>query len=98
MRTLRQQKRRLAAEREKGTLAVLPALAVKILDYVQDHGLVTTRDMVRKMGISPNTLKTMFSNLVKKWLLVRHGGPFNLVWPVLSGTVTQRALYNVPTG
>ena len=76
MRALQQQKRRLAAkvEREKGSLALLPQLAVKVLDYVRDHGRVTTRDMVREFGASPNTLKTTFSSLVKKGLLVRHGG------------------------
>ena len=76
MRALQQQKRRLAAkvEREKGALATLPELAVRILDYVRDHGRVTTRDMVREFGASPNTLKTTFGNLVKKGLLVRHGG------------------------
>jgi Fic family protein len=76
MRALQQQKRRLATkvEREKVALASLPELAVKILDYVRDHGRVTTRDMVREFGASPNTLKTTFSNLVKKGLLVRHGG------------------------
>ena len=76
MRALQQQKRRLAAkvEREKGALAALPALAVRILDYVRDHGRVTTRDMVREAGASPNTLKTMFGSLVRKGLLVRHGG------------------------
>ena len=76
MRALQQQKRRLAAkvEREKGAFATLPALAVKILDYVRDHGRVTSRDMVRDSGASPNTLKTMFGALVKKGLLVRHGG------------------------
>lgn len=76
MRALQQQKRRLAAkvEREKGDLATLSELAVKILDYVRDHGRVTTRDMVRDSGASPNTLKSTFGSLVKKGLLVRHGG------------------------
>ncbi len=42
MRALQQQKRRLATkvEREKNTLATLTELAVKILDYVRDHGRV----------------------------------------------------------
>jgi len=76
LRALQQQKRRLAAkvEREKNALAALPELAVKILDYVRDHGRVTTRDMVREAGASPNTLKATFGNLVDKGLLVRHGG------------------------
>lgn len=76
LRAVQQQKRRLASkvEREKNAVAVLPELAIKILDYVRDHGRVTTRDMVREVGASPNTLKTLFSSLVQKGLLVRHGG------------------------
>jgi Fic family protein len=76
MRALQQQKRPLATkvERERNALAVLPELAVKILDYVRDHGRVTTRDMVREAGASPNTLKATFGALVVKNLLVRHGG------------------------
>jgi uncharacterized membrane protein len=61
-------------EREKTALSALPDLAVKILDYVRDHGRVTTRDMVRETGASPNTLKATFTSLVKKGLLVRQGG------------------------
>jgi Fic family protein len=60
-------------EREKNALAALPELAVKILDYVRDQGRVTTRDMVREFGASPNTLKATFTSLVEKGLLVRHG-------------------------
>ncbi|MBI2799434.1 MAG: Fic family protein [Gammaproteobacteria bacterium] len=75
MRSLQKQKRHLAAkvEREKKALTALPELALKILDYVRDHGRVTTRDIVREMGASPNTLKVTFGNLVEKNLLVRHG-------------------------
>ena len=76
LRALQQQKRRLAAkvEREKIALAALSGLAVQILDYVQAQGRVTTRDMVRETGASPNTLKATFTSLVKKGLLTRHGG------------------------
>ena len=75
LRALQQQKRRLAmkVEREKGALATLPELAVQILDYVRDQGRVTTRDMVREHGASPNTLKSTFGSLVDKGLLQRHG-------------------------
>ncbi len=75
MRALQQQKRRLATkvEREKNALAALPELAVTILDYVRDQGRVTTRDMVREYGASPNTLKVTFTSLVEKGLLARHG-------------------------
>lgn len=73
---LQQQKRRLSdkVEREKNAFAQLPELAINILDYVRDHGRVTSRDMVREYGASPNTLKVTFSSLVKKGLLARHGG------------------------
>jgi len=76
LRALQQQKRRLAVkvEREKNALTTLPELAVRILDYVRDHGRVTTRDMVRETGASPNTLKATFTSLVEKGLLARHGG------------------------
>jgi Fic family protein len=75
MRALQQQKCRLAVkvEREKNALAALPELAVKILDYVRDQGRVTTRDIVREYGASPNTLKVTFTSLVDKGLLIRHG-------------------------
>ena len=76
MRAMQHQKRRLAVkvEREKNALAVLSELAVRVLDYVRDHGRVTTRDIVREAGASPNTLKATFKSLVEKGLLVRHGG------------------------
>jgi len=76
LRALQQQKRRLAVkvEREKSAIANLPDLAVRILDHVRDHGRVTTRDMVREAGASPNTLKATFTSLVGKGLLARHGG------------------------
>jgi Fic family protein len=76
MLALQQQGRRMAVkvEREKNALAALPELAVKILDYVRDQGRVTTRDIVREFGASPNALKTTFTSLVDKGLLLRHGG------------------------
>ena len=76
MRALQKQKRHLAikVEREKNALATLSELAINILDYVRDHGRVSTSDMVRERGASPNTLKATFSSLVEKRLLVRHGG------------------------
>jgi Fic family protein len=76
MRAMQQQKRRLSAkvEKEKITLVTMSVLAIQILDYVSDHGRVTTRDMVRVAGASPNTLKTLFRTLVSKGLLVRNGG------------------------
>ena len=40
----------------------------------REHGRVTTRDMVREHGASPNSLKATFASLVAKGLLARHGG------------------------
>lgn len=76
MRSLQQQKRRLAVkvEREKRALTSLSELAIKILDYARDQGRVTTGDMVREFGASPNTLKATFASLVQKGMLMRHGG------------------------
>ena len=76
LRALQQQARRLAVkmEREKNELAPLSVLAVKILEAARDHGRVTSRDMVRIAGASPNTLKITFTSLVEKRLLRRHGG------------------------
>jgi len=75
LRALQQQKRRLAekVDRERAAVA-LSDLATKILDYARAHGRVTTRDMVREHGASPNTLKSTFGGLVVKGLLARHGG------------------------
>jgi Fic family protein len=75
LRALQQQKVRLAIkiEREKSAVT-LSDLAVKILEYARAHGRVTTRDLVREHGASPNTLKSTFGGLVEKGLLVRHGG------------------------
>ena len=75
LRTLQQQKSRLAIKVDRERSAVtLTDLAAKILDYARAHGRVTTRDMVREHGASPNTLKSTFGSLVSKGLLVRHGG------------------------
>jgi hypothetical protein len=52
---------------------VLPEFAVQILDYGRAHSRVTTRDMVRVHGASPNTAKVTLRALVARALLVRHG-------------------------
>lgn len=76
MRALQQQKRHLAKkiEREQRAIADLPELAIVVLDYARQHGRVTNRDIVRETSASPNTLKAIFNSLIKKGLLVRHGG------------------------
>lgn len=76
MRSMQQQKKRLSVkiEKERKAVAELSELAIQILDYVRDHGRVTTGDMVREHQASPNTLKATFRSLVEKGLLTRHGG------------------------
>ena len=76
MRALQQQKRRLGVkvEHEKIALPDLNELSIKIMDYVRDHGRVTTRDMVRTAGASSNTLKVTFGKLVENGLVRRRGG------------------------
>ena len=61
-------------ERERRALDDLSALAIQVLDYVRDHGRVTSREMVREVGASPNTLKGTFRVLVDRGLLARRGG------------------------
>lgn len=76
LRALQHQVRRLAVkvEREKITLAVLPELAVSILDYARDHGRVSMGTMLQSTGASRNTLKVHFRTLVARNLLVKNGG------------------------
>lgn len=75
LRSLQQQKRRLAVkvEQEKLVLAALPELAAKLLDYARDHGRVTMHDIATKTGASRNTLKEHFRRLLAQGHLVRHG-------------------------
>jgi Fic family protein len=76
LRALQQRVRRLSVkvEREKIALAVLPDLAVAILDYARDHGRVTMGTLIQSTGASRNTLKEHFRNLVEKKLLAQQGG------------------------
>lgn len=76
MRSMQQQKKRLSVkvDKERKAISELSELAIQILDYVRDHGRVTTSDMVREVNASPNTLKATFKSLVEKGLLFRHGG------------------------
>ena len=75
LRSLDQQKRRLAAkiEREKIVMTALPALSVQIVDQARSHGRVTMGEMIRLTGASRNTLKEHLAALVEKRHLARHG-------------------------
>jgi Fic family protein len=75
LRALQQQKTRLGKklEREKIILAALPELSVQILEYAREHGRVTIGTIEKLTGVSRNTLKKHFSQLVDKGHLVLRG-------------------------
>ena len=60
-------------EREKIVLSALPELSAQILEFAREHGRVSIGDMVKLTGISRNTLKEHFRQLVEKGHLVLHG-------------------------
>lgn len=76
LRALQQQMKRLAhkVEREKLVLPSMPELSLRIVDHVREHGRVSAGDIIRLTGVSRNTLKQQFRQLVEKGYLVRHGG------------------------
>lgn len=76
LRALQQQMQRLAKqiEREKMVLSSLPNLSVRILDHAREHGRVSIGEIIKLTGISRNTLKQHFRQLVAKGHLTKHGG------------------------
>lgn len=75
LRALQQQMKGLAkkVEREKIVLSTLPELSLQILEYTREHGRVTIGVMVKLTGVSRNTLKEHFRQLVEKGHLTMHG-------------------------
>jgi len=75
LQALRQQKNRLAGkvEREKLVLAAMPELSMRIVEYAREHGRVTIRDIAILTGISRNTLKPHFRQLLAKGQLLMQG-------------------------
>ncbi len=76
LRALQQQKQRLAKkiEREKLVVSSLPNHSVRILDHAREHGRVSIGEMVKLTGVSRNTLKEHFRQLVEKGYLSKQGG------------------------
>jgi hypothetical protein len=72
LRSLAEQVRRLEkkVEREKRILAVLPELALQIVEFAREHGRVTMGDVIKLTGASRNTLNEHFRTLVER-------GPLN---------------------
>ena len=85
LRALHQQKERLAKkiEREKLVVSSLPDHSVQILDHVRDHGRVSIGEIAKLTGVSRNTLKEHFRQLVEKGYLAKQGGGRS-TWYVLS--------------
>ena len=75
LRSLAEQVRRLEkkVEREKIVLAAMPELSLQIVEFAREHGRVTIGDAIKLTGVSRNTLKQHFRNLVKQNHLNQHG-------------------------
>jgi Fic family protein len=75
LRSLAEQVRRLEkkVEREKIVLAALPDLSLRIVEFAREHGRVTIGDAIKLTGVSRNTLKQHFRNLVEHGHLNQQG-------------------------
>ncbi len=75
LRSLAEQVRRLEkkVEREKIVLASLPDLSLQIVEFAREHGRVTIGDAIKLTGVSRNTLKQHFRNLVERGHLNQQG-------------------------
>jgi len=75
LRSLAEQVRRLEkkVEREKIVLAALPGLSLQIVEFAREHGRVTIGDAIKLTGVSRNTLKQHFRNLVEHGHLTQQG-------------------------
>jgi len=75
LRSLAEQVRRLEkkVEREKIVLAALPELSLQVVEFAREHGRVTIGDAIKLTGVSRNTLKQHFRNLVKHGHLNQQG-------------------------
>jgi Fic family protein len=73
--SLAEQVRRLEkkVERERIVLAALPDLSLQIVEFAREHGRVTIGDAIKLTGVSRNTLKLHFRNLVERGHLNQHG-------------------------
>lgn len=74
LRSLAEQVRRLEkkVEREKIVLATLPTLSLQIVEFAREHGRITMGDAIKLTGVSRNTLKQHFRDLVEHQHLEQH--------------------------
>jgi Fic family protein len=75
LRSLAEQVRRLEKkiERERLVLATLPELSLQIIEFAREHGRITIGDAIKLTGVSRNTLKQHFRNLVERNHLHQQG-------------------------
>ena len=75
LRSLAEQVRRLEKkmEREKILLAAMPQLSLQVVEFAREHGRITIGDAIKLTGVSRNTLKQHFRNLVAHGHLNQHG-------------------------
>lgn len=78
LQSMRKQKVNLQTKlsRERFFEGELPALSVRILQLVQEHGRVKTSDIETLTGESRSTIKVRLNELVQRGMLARYGkGP-----------------------
>lgn len=75
LRSLADQVRRLEkkVEREKIVMTSFPEISLHIVEFVREHGRITIGNAIKLTGISRNTLKVHFRNLVQRGHLTQHG-------------------------
>ena len=75
LRSMAEQVRRLEkkVERERIVLATLPDLSLQIVEFTREHGRITIGDAIKLTGVSRNTLKQHFRQLVERGHLNQQG-------------------------
>lgn len=75
LRSMAEQVRRLEkkVERERIVLATLPELSLQIVEFTREHGRITIGDAIKLTGVSRNTLKQHFRQLVERRHLNKQG-------------------------
>ncbi len=75
LRSMAEQVRRLEkkVERERIVLATLPDLSLQIVEFTREHGRITIGDAIKLTGVSRNTLKQHFRQLVERRHLNQQG-------------------------
>jgi len=58
---------------EKIVMATLPELSLQIVEFTREHGRTTIGEAIKLTGVSRNTLKVHFRNLVEQGYLTQHG-------------------------